>query len=440
MTTQIEKIATKARQDRKLVFTSLAHHVTRESLWENLNKITLKTSPGVDEQDVNQAKETFSNWADSMLQKMHDKGYKPPPTRRVYIPKPGKENTKRPIAIPTVQDRCLQKSVADVLNSIYEQDFLSCSYGGRPKRSAHQAIADLHTAIGTRKVSYVFEADLKDFFGSLNQGIVEQFLHHRVGDQRIIKLIRSWMRAGVMDDGLHQQTNTGTAQGGPISVLLSNIYLHYVLDLWVEKVVKPRLKGEVYYIRYLDDFVLCFQFKHDANRFREILPKRLEKFSLTLESTKTRMIEFGRFAIRDAKRRSEKAKTFSFLGFCFYNSTNRHGKYKVGMKTEKSRLRRSCAKMKSVLLRIRHHPVREQWKLLNLMLEGHYRYYGIGGNSVCIDHFYHFTLRYWRKALSSRSQNGKINWKKFNHLLTIFPLRQPRLSLPFKAIVRLATL
>ena len=218
-----------------------------------------------------------------------------------------------------------------------------------------------------------------------------------------------------------------------------NIYLHYVLDLWIDKVVKPRMQGYVYYTRYLDDFVLCFEYKSDANRFRSVLSKRLEKFCLSLELTKTKLLEFGRFAER-GKETKGKAETFNFLGFTFYCTKNRKGGFKVGMKTEKSRLRRSCAKMKEILLRIRHTPVREQRKMINVRLSGHYRYYGVGGNAYCIDHFYYFTLRFWRKALSSRSQNGKVNWVKFNKILKIFPLRQPKLSLPYTAMKGLVTL
>lgn len=438
MATEVEKIAVKAREDRNLIFTSLAHHITKTRLWGNLKQISNTTSAGVDAQDVKGAKETFATWSVTMLQAMHNKGYHPPPTRRVYIPKPGKDE-KRPISIPTLQDRCLQKSVTDVLTSIYEQDFLNCSYGGRPGRSAHHAIASLQDVISGQKVSWVYEFDLRNFFGSLNQDWVERFLKHRVGDPRITTLVKRWLKAGVMEDGQYLPTEQGTAQGGPISVLISNIYLHYVLDVWIEKVVRPRMRGYMYYTRYLDDFVLCFQYESDANRFRSVLNKRLEKFSLSLEPLKTKLLEFGRYADK-RKNSGKKGKTFNFLGFTFYCTKNRKGGFKVGMKTEKSRLRRSCAKIKEMLLHIRHNPVREQWKLINVRLVGHYNYYGVGGNIYAIDHFYYFTLRFWRKALSSRSQNGKVNWAKFNHILKLFPLRQPKLFLPYAAMKSLVTL
>ncbi len=438
MKTQIAKIAVKARKDRNFVFTSLAHHITADRLWDSLNKIPPRTAVGVDAQEAAQAKESFGIWSGEQIQQVHNKGYRPPPTRRVYIPKPGKD-AKRPIAIPTVQDRCLQKSVADILESIYEQDFLPCSYGGRPNRSAHMALANLQEAI-KKKASYIFEADLKNFFGSLNQRMVEQFLNHRVRDPRITKLIRSWIKAGVMEEGLHQPTEAGVPQGGPISVLISNIYLHYVLDLWIEKKVKPRMRGEVHYIRYLDDFVLSFQIRSDAVRFRDVLTKRLNKFDLSLEPSKTRLVRFGKFSERDAKARGKQPETINFLGFCLYNTKTRKGKYRVGMKTEKTRFRRSCSKMKTTLLRIRHLKITEQVKVINAILRGHYRYYGIGGNSRCIGNFFYFSKKCWRKVLSTRSQNGNIKWEKFNHLLKVFPLCQPRISIPYTVLTNLATL
>jgi hypothetical protein len=223
-------------------------------------------------------------------------------------------------------------------------------------------------------------------------------------------------------------------------VLISNIYLHYALDLWVEKVVRPKLKGEMYYIRYLDDFVLCFEYHADAVKFRDVLEKRLNKFALELEPSKTRLIEFGRLARRAADKKGTRTETFSFLGFTFYDSKNRHGRYKVGMKTKKKRLHRSCVKIKAMLRRYRHDPIREQRKRINVMLSGHNRYYGMPGNSKSLDNFYHVTLRYWREMLSSRSQNGKLNWDKYNHILKLFPLCQPRLHVTYTELSRLVVL
>lgn len=352
MSTGVAKIAEKARNEKALVFTSLAHHITSEALRKNLSKISSSTAVGVDEQDVNEAKASFATWSEAMLKSMYHRGYHPKPSRRIYIPKPGKAEG-RPISIPTVQDRCLQKSVADVLNGIYEQDFLNCSYGGRPGRSAHQAIANLQEAISRRQVNWVYEADLKNFFGSLAQDWVERFLAHRV---------------------------------------------------------------------------------------REVLEKRLSKFCLALEPAKTKLIRFGRRAMMRDGQEKEEVGTFNFLGFTLYCTKNRKGGFKVGIKTEKSRLNRGCAKMKESLLRLRHRSLREQWTRINVILRGHYRYYGVGGNYHALDQLYYFTLKYWRKALSSRSQKGKVSWIKFNKLLKFYPLRQPKLYLPHTVMKSLVTL
>src|SRR4029077_962924 len=297
MTTGLERIAVKARCEPKLRFTSLAHHITKERVWENLKQMPAKSAAGVDGQTVTEAKESFEEWIAGMLQSVHREGYRAPDIRRVYIPKPGKQEM-RPLGVPTAADRALQRSAAQVLSAIYEQDFLPCSFGGRPGRGAHQALASMHEMIAGRKVEWVLEADLKNFFGSLSHEWMLRFVEHRVGDPRLISLIRRWLKASILEDGEVHANEEGTPQGGSISVLLSNLYLHYVLDLWFERVVKPRLQGEAYLVRYIDDFVMCFQYRADALRVQELLSKRLEKFSLTLEPTKTKLVEFGRFAAK----------------------------------------------------------------------------------------------------------------------------------------------
>ena len=268
METELEQIAAKARCEPKLRFTSLAHHITRDRVLRNLCQIPNRSAPGVDGQTVTEAKESFGEWIDAMLQSIHRKGYRAPDIRRVYIPKPGKQE-KRPLGVPTVSDRALQRSTAQVLSAIYEQDFLPCSFGGRPGRGAHHALATLNEVIAGSKIGWVLEADLKNFFGSLSHEWLLRFVEHRVGDPRLISLIRRWLKAGVLEDGEVHPSEEGTPQGGSISVLLSNVYLHYVLDLWFERVVKPRLRGEAYLVRYIDDFVVCFQYRSDALRLQE---------------------------------------------------------------------------------------------------------------------------------------------------------------------------
>jgi len=440
MTTGLERIAAKARCEPKLRFTSLAHHITQEKVWENLCQIPTDSAPGVDGQTVPEAKENFGGWIEVMLQSVHRQGYQAPNIRRVYIPKPGKRE-KRPLGVPCVADRALQRSVAQVLSVIYEQDFLPCSFGGRPGRCAHQALATLTEVIAGRKVEWVLEAELKNYFGSLSHDWVLRFVELRVGDPRLISLIRRWLKAGVLENGEVQPNEEGTPQGGSISVLLSNLYLHYVLDLWFERVVKSRMRGEAYLVRYIDDFVLCFQYREDALRVQEALRKRLGKFGLTLEPSKTKLVEFGRFAQKWASKRGRKRpETIYFLGFTLYCTRNQKGNFRVGMRTEKSRLRRSLMRLQEQMRRMRHLPIREQADHLNQRLRGHYAYYGIAGNFRALQRVHRAVERYWRKMLSSRSWKGEIWWKKFHEIKARFPLLRPKLYLPYTELQAIAVL
>jgi len=440
MPTGLERIAAKARSEPKLRFTSLAHHVTRERVWKNLCQIPANSAPGCDGQTVAEAKEEFEVWIEPMVQSMHRKSYHPPPVRRAYIPKPGRRE-KRPLGVPTVTDRALQRSVAQVLSAIYELDFLPCSFGGRLGLGAHHALATLNEIIAGRKVSWVLEADLSNFFGSVDHGWLLRFVEHRVGDPRIISLIRRWLKAGVLEDGEVQESTEGTPQGGSISVLLSNLYLHYVLDLWFERVVKPRLSGEAYLVRYIDDFVLCFQYRSDAQRVQDVLEKRLKRFGLTLEPSKTKLVEFGRFAQRHAQRRERKRpETIYFLGFTLYCTRNRQGHYRVGLRTEKSRLCRSLANLRDMMRRMCHLSIREQVINLNKVLRGHYAYYGIAGNFRALQRVYRAVERYWRKMLCRRSRKGGVSWEGFHRIKQQFPLQRPKLLLPYPKLQRLAVL
>ena len=333
METDLERIAVKARSEPTLRFTSLAHHITPDRVCRNLMRIPSRSAVGIDGQTAQAAKDSFNEWIGPMLQSVHRQGYHAPAVRRVYIPKPGKTE-KRPLGVPTIADRALQRSAAEVMSAIYEQDFLPCSFGGRPRLSAHHALATLNEIIAGGKISWVLEADVKNFFGSLSHEWLLRFVEHRVGDPRLINLIRRWLKAGVMEDGAIHPSDEGTPQGGSISVLLSNLYLHYVLDLWFERVVRGRLRGEARLVRYIDDFVICFQYREDAIRVETALRRRLEKFSLTLEPDKTRLVEFGRFAQRQAgKRGRTRPETLYFLGMTLYCSRNLKGNFKVGMRT-----------------------------------------------------------------------------------------------------------
>jgi RNA-directed DNA polymerase len=440
METGLERIAAKARKEPRLRFTSLAHHITRQRVWESLCQIPINSAPGVDGQTVSEAKAEFDTWIVPMLEGVHRKGYQAPAIRRVYILKPGKQE-KRPLGVPCVADRALQRTTAQVLSAIYEQDFVSCSFGGRPGLSAHNALATLNEVIAGGKVGWVLEADLKNFFGSLDHQWMLRFVEHRVGDPRVISLIRRWLKAGILEDGELHTNEEGTPQGGSISVLLSNLYLHYVLDLWFDRVVKARLQGEAYMIRYIDDFVVCFQYRADALRVQEALGKRLEKFGLALQPSKTKLVEFGRFAQRDAPKRGRKRpETIDFLGFTLYCTRNLKGNFKVGMRTEKSRLQRSLLRLRDLMRRMRHLPIGEQVINLNRVVRGHYAYYGIAGNFRALQRVYRAVERYWRKMLCSRSRKGHFPWEVFNRIKASFPLQRPRLSVPYRELQSLAVL
>ena len=440
MATGLEQIAAKARREPKLRFTSLAHHITQDRVWRNLQQIPKRSAPGVDGQGVTEAKKSFGVWIEPMLQAIHRKGYRAPAIRRVYIPKPGKQE-KRPLGVPCVSDRALQRSAAQVLSAIYEQDFLPCSFGGRPGLGAHRALATLNEVIAGGKVSWVLEADLKNFFGSLSHEWLLRFVELRVGDPRMISLIRRWLKAGVLEDGEVHSNDEGTPQGGSISVLLSNVYLYYVLDLWFERVVKPRLQGEAYLVRYIDDFVLCFQHRQDALRVQHALCQRLARFNLALEPSKTKLVAFGRFAQRDTtnggKRRPE---TIYFLGFTLYCTRNRKGNFRVGMRTEKSRVRRSIDRLQYLMRRQRHLPIPEQAANLNSVLRGHFAYYGVAGNFRALQRVHRIVERYWHRMLCSRSRKGYITWDVFQQIKARCPLVRPKLFLPYRKVQAIAVL
>lgn len=440
METGLERIAAKARCEPKLRFTSLTHHITRDRVERNLMRISNRSATGVDGQTAEAAKKSFAGWIGPMLQSVHRQGYRAPAVRRAYIPKPGKTE-KRPLGVPTIADRALQRSAAEVLSAIYEQDFLPCSFGGRPKLSAHHALATLNEVIAGGKISWVLEADLKNFFGSLSHEWMLRFVEHRVGDPRLINLIRRWLKAGVMEDGAVHPSEEGTPQGGSISVLLSNLYLHYVLDLWFERVVKIRLRGEARLVRYIDDFVICFQYRADALRVENALRRRLGRFGLTLEPTKTKLVGFGRFAQRHASKRGRKRpETIYFLGLTLYCTCNRKGNFKVGMRTEKSRLRRSLASLQDLMRRIRHYAISDQASEINAVLRGHYAYYGVAGNLRSLIKVYRRVERYWRRMLCSRSRDGRLSWDRFNQIKERNPLLRPKLRLPHRALQALAVL
>src|SRR5664280_1406406 len=304
-----------------------------------------------------------------------------------------------------------------------------------------KALATLNEIIAGRKVGWVLEADLKNFFGSLDHGWLLRFVEHRVGDPRIINLIRRWLKAGIMEDDEIIPNTEGTPQGGSISVLLSNLYLHYVLDLWFTKVVKTHLEGEAYLVRYINDFVICFQYRSDAMRVQNALRNRLAKFGIELARNKTKLVEFGRFAERHASKRGRnRPETLYFLGFTIYCTRNLKGKYRVGFCTEKSRLKRSLTNLCDLMKRMRHLSIKEQAFNLNRVLRGHYAYYGIAGNFRALQRVHRIVERYWRKMLDSRNREGRVTWEIFQKIKAQYPLQRPRLVLPYPMLQAIAVL
>lgn len=439
MSTNLQCIRDKARMDKKLRFSSLLHHITKDLLLESLKKTSRSSAAGCDGIRKEEALETFPSWSSMVIESLHKKSYQAPPVRRVWIPKPGKTE-KRPIGVPTVSDRTVQRSVSKVLENIYEEDFLSVSFGGRPHLSAQNAVCTLKHQIQTQKVNWVLECDIKNFFGSIDHGWAMRFIEHRVADTRILSLIKKWLKAGVMEDEVFSENDIGTPQGGSISVLLSNVYLHYVLDLWFEKQRKKTCQGQAYLIRYLDDFVICFQLKSDAEAVRRDLQERLGKFGLQLEPEKTKLLNFGRFSAANAVTAQKKAATFNFLGFTFCAGRTGQGKFLVLLRTEKKRINRFLQRVRAQLQLVRHNTIQEQVRDINSLLRGHFRYFGVGGNIDALSRVHRQTAKFWRSILNTRSQKANLTWAKMNKILEYSKLQPPRLSLPYKlmpAMVRL---
>ena len=433
MSPELRRLAEKARTDRKLQFTSLAHLLTVERLeaaWKALKK---RSSAGIDGVTATEYEQDLRGNLERLHARLRAGQYVAPPVRRSYVPKEGAG--LRPIGVPTIEDKIVQAAVARILSAIYEQDFLPCSYGFRPGRSAHDALAALDQAIFRGRVNWVFDADISAFFDEMDKGVLRRFLEHRVKDRSLLRLIAKWLHAGVLEDGVVYHPETGTPQGGVISPILANVYLHYALDLWAEKVMRRQLRGEFYMARYADDVVFAFQHQDDATRFAEALRERLGKFGLRLNEAKTRLLEFGRFAAASAARRTQKPETFDFLGLTHICGTSRTGRFMVLRRTASKRLRRAISRVAAWCRVYRHLAVPVQWRYLCSVLRGHYQYYGVTGNLGSLRRFRLQLARAWRKWLNRRSQRGHMPWERFEAVLRQYPL--PAAWLPH-SVYRLA--
>ncbi len=426
--TKLQRIAKKARRDPKFRFTSLFHMMSRDLLRECFWQLKDHRASGTDRITKEQYAENLMENLDNLIGRLHRMAYIPQPVRRVYIPKPGSDK-KRPLGIPTLEDKLVQAGLSRILQAIYEQDFIDDSYGFRPNRSCHGALRALSRTIERQGTQYIVEADIKGFFDNVDWEQLMEFLGHRIADRRVLRTIKRFLKAGIHEDGVYRASDRGTPQGGVISPLLANIYLHYALDLWFQRRYFRTCTGAARLIRYADDYVVCFQREADAKRFRIEMERRLNQFGLEIAPEKTRILAFGSRVQRRAKgRREEKVETFDFLGFTHYCTTSRSGKrFYVGRKTISKRFTAKLKSYKQWLQGNRTRPMAEIMRTTANKLRGHYAYYGVSGNSRSINNFSYEVRRMLFKWLDRRGKRGSLNYEKFGRLMQRFPLPTPRI-------------
>lgn len=410
MSTQLAQIAKKAKLDRKVRFTSLAHLLTPEFLKETWAMMNRRGASGIDGESTKQFESGLEQRVQGICARLKAGAYRAPPVRRVEIPKgPGKSGT-RPLGIPTVEDRLLQRAVARVLEAVFEADFCDFSYGFRPGRSPHHALQALRLQVVTKKVSHVYEADIRGYFNHVNHQWLRQMVAHRIADPVILSLIGKWLNAGAMQDGVLIRTEEGTPQGGPISCVLANIYLHYTLDLWFEKKFKPQCRGESYLVRFVDDFVVSFQYRRDAEDFRRQLGERFARFNLELAEEKTRLLLFGRFAAERRSVHGQKPETFEFLGFKHVCGTDRSGKFALIRIPSVKSCRKFLARTHQWLTEHMHWKRRAQQWHLQRMLRGFYQYFGLHHCQKKLGWILEEVKLQWRRTLRHQSQRHVLYW------------------------------
>jgi RNA-directed DNA polymerase len=415
----LERVRQAAGKDKKLRFTALLHHIYNlETLRMAYFRLKREAAPGVDGETWRHYGEQLEVNLQDLSERLKRGAYRAKPVRRVYIPKA--DGRQRPLGVTALEDKIVQRAAVEVLNAIYETDFLGFSYGFRPRRSQHQALDALYTGLLTRKVNWVLDLDIKGFFDGISHEWLVKFVEHRIADRRVVRLIQKWLNAGVLEDGKRTRVEEGTPQGGSASPLLANVYLHYVFDLWVQAWRQKCAHGDVIVVRFADDIVVGFRDKADADQLRAELTERMKKFNLELHPEKTRLLEFGPYAIQNRQRRGEgKPETFNFLGFthiCVKKRSN--GMYTVLRQTIRKRLQMKLNEVKAELQRRMHEPIPEQGKWLQAVVRGHIRYYGVPMNNSALAIFRFQVGRLWHRALSRRSQNGRVLWDRMRRLLT----------------------
>jgi RNA-directed DNA polymerase len=411
----LDRVRKVAGSDKKARFTALLHHVSVEHLREAYRAINPKAAAGVDALTWEAYGEDLDENIQALHRRVHEGAYRAKPSRRVYIPK--SNGTLRPLGIAAIEDKILQRAVTSVMEAIYESDFLGFSYGFRPGRGPHDALDALWVACTRRKVNWVLDADIRDFFTRLDHGWLIRFIEHRIADKRMVRLVQKWLKAGVIDDGVWAKTRDGTPQGAPISPLLANVYLHYVFDLWADRWRKRQARGDVVVVRYADDFIVGFQHEDDARRFLEELHERFARFGLELSPDKTRLIEFGRFADQNRRRRGrKKPETFDFLGFTHICAKDRNGRFSIRRVTSAKRMRGTLRRIKDDLAKRRHLSISAQGRWLHRVVMGYRAYYAVPGNGKAVQAFRAEVTRHWHRALRRRSQRDRLTWTRMGRI------------------------
>jgi RNA-directed DNA polymerase len=425
----LERIRQAARERKEEKLTALLHHISPELLAEAFDELKEDAAAGVDGLTWKTYEADLERKLEDLHARVHRGAYRALPSRRVYIPKP--DGGQRPLAIAALEDKIVQRATAAVLNAIYEEDFLGFSYGFRPGRGAHDAMDALCTGIISKKVNFILDADIRSFFDTVNHEWLIRFAEHRIGDRRIIRLIQKWLKVGVLEDGIVTASDRGTGQGAVISPLLANVYLHYVLDLWAEGWRRREATGEMIIVRYADDFIIGFQHEADAQRLLDAMRERLREFSLSLHPEKTRLIEFGRFAAENRKRRGlGKPETFDFLGFTFICGKSRRGKFQLIRKTRRDRMRTKLREIKRELRLRMHEPIPKQGKWLANVVGGYFNYHAVPTNRRALMAFRFFVTELWRRTLRRRSQKDGMTWQRMTRLAADW-LPPPRVLHPW---------
>jgi group II intron reverse transcriptase/maturase len=429
VTQALDRVREAARQREKGQFTTLLHHINADTLRTAFYALKRKAAPGVDGITWQDYEADLEPRIEDLHGRVHRGAYRPQPSRRTYIPKA--DGKQRPLAIAALEDKVVQGATVMALNAIYEGDFCGFSYGFRPGRGPHDALDALSTAIKIRKVNWILDADIQNFFGAVSQNWLVRFLEYRIGDKRIIRLIRKWLKAGILEDGVVTVDDRGTGQGSVISPLLANIYLHYCFDLWAERWRRREAQGDMIVVRYADDLAVGFEHEGDAHRFLDAMRERLGEFALSLHPDKTRLIEFGRFAAVDRKRRGlGKPETFAFLGFTFICGKSRQGSFQLHRKTRRDRMRAKLKDIKAELRRRMHQPIPTQGLWLKQVVTGHFAYYAVPTNSRALSAFRHYVTDLWRRTLRRRSQKDGFTWERMTKLVDVW-LPQPRILHPW---------